>query len=243
LGSPFDSRFPEVSAMPVVRIFGALALSALAAATVVSLTLLAATATIGVALSVSGSPVAAASSGNSCAAGIVDILTRSAGTMPYRMQGKLVQYGAVIEATTEVVPYLGMHVRIDTNGVLTELVLFEGHGWMDSGSGWTAVDSEQASHMMRTIDPWTVRALGEPQNAECHGLTVIDGVEYLDFSYVYAHGRIEAQSRLLVDARTGLSARRETRVLTGGALTATSTTDYTYDRTITVSPPGGVPLL
>jgi hypothetical protein len=229
--------------MPVVRILGAFALSALAAATVVSITLLAATATIAVALSVLGSPVAAASSGTSCAAGILDILTRSAATMPYRMQRKLVQYGAVIGATTEVVPYLGMHVRTDTNGVLTEMVLFEGRGWMDVGSGWTAVDSEVASHMMRTVDPWTVSALGEPQSAECHGLTMIDGVEYLGFSYVYAHGRNEAHNRLLVDARTGFSARQETRVLTEGALTATITTDYTYDSTITVLPPEGVPLL
>jgi hypothetical protein len=229
--------------MPVVRILGVLALSVLAAATTISLTLLAAAATIGVGLSVLGSPVAAAPSGNSCAAGILDILTRSAATMPYRMQSRLVQYGAVIGAITEVVPYIGMHVRTDTNGVLAEMVVLEGRGWMDVGSGWTAVDSEVASHMMRTVDPWTIRAVGEPQSAECHGLTVIEGVEYLDFSYVYADGHIEAQSRLLVEARTGLSARHETRVLTEGALTATVTTDYTYDRTITVSPPKGVPLL
>ena len=235
--------------MTYIRIAGVMALGAFTAIAIVVLSMATTLAMFGIVLYALSGP-ATASTGPTvataempCAAGIVDILKRSAGTMPYRMVTTVTSGEYSAELTTDVVPRFGMSTAGTANGVETALVVFRDHGWMMVEGEWRSASPDLANDLMADLDPFTISMYGEPTEARCLGLVTVDGEEYLRFVYVYKSGGAESRGEMLVDPETLLAVRLETILIERGVVLETAIVTYIYDATITIVPPANVPIL
>jgi hypothetical protein len=180
-------------------------------------------------------PLLAAPALADCARDIRDALIHANQSGPYRSTITVTGDNPV-QGTVEMVPPTGLHSNSVMGGQTMEMIFTDGKGWMNVGDGWTELPSETARQAVLAFDPETIETMGSIGDAQCLGLTTVEGKDLITFKYNFEISGTTSISTLYLDPATKLPARMEAKAeVAGGTSDMVSTIEY--DPSITISPP------
>lgn len=171
-----------------------------------------------------------------CIDEIKAVMTAAMNSGPMHMESTITAPGAEMKMSGDIVPPKSMHMNVDTNGEVIEMVILEDKAWMNQGGVWTEMPPEVAAQMTASFDMSDTSALDAMTSPVCGTTETVEGVEYDAYTWALDVEGSGTVNKVLADTETGAPVRMETEMTATGGNTKVLV-DYTYDESITITAP------